>query len=93
MVVSSDKTTDFILASDPDRLAQMEDAIRQGNVAIGFIGIVKNGRKLYLHKELFEEYVDQGWGETVLGIVRLLTALHLSAARTHVVKERDGWPE
>ena len=60
-MVGFEKRTDYVLASDKDGLAKLNDLVEAGGEPIGLIGATRDNNIVTIRARAFEEYEGKEW--------------------------------
>ncbi len=67
LVVGFEKRTDYVVASDKDGLAKLNDLVEAGGDPVGLIGATLDKNIGTIRARALQEYEDQEWVQRYLG--------------------------
>ena len=92
LVVGFEKRTGYVVASDKDGLAKLNELVEAGGKPIGLIGATRNNNIVTIRAKAFEEYEGQEWVKGYLGeLVQTISQDIISQVKAQSFVRGSGW--
>lgn len=100
IAITFERTTILVFHDDLDRLKTLENALSLGGLAVGMVGTIHNGDRVYIYREPYgdDEDADYLLQECQEGMVTNIqkkfsggTYIEIAPPRRHTLLMKNGW--
>ncbi len=100
IAIAFEGTTIFVFSDDADKLKNLENALSLGGLAVGMVGAIHNGDRVYIYREAYrdDQHFDYLLQESQRGMVTNIqkkysggTYIEIAPPKRHTLLMENGW--